>query len=87
MISSITYSQLDRLFGALGFEVASSGHPGQVYRHPESGVIIVLAMRRPTDLVSSADLMSARRHLIERGLLDDDIFWEFASTGAIPANR
>jgi hypothetical protein len=87
MTRTVTYSQFDRLLGALGFEPGSSESPSLVYRHQESGAVIVLPRRPSADAVANADLHSARRHLVERGLLDGEAFDEFTSTGAVPVNR
>jgi hypothetical protein len=68
--SGVTYGQLYRLLRNLDFVDLSAAHPWKVYRHDESGTLILLANREPDSPAQPADVVSVRRHLVDNGLLD-----------------
>ncbi len=65
----ITYRQLDELLIHLGFTRSRVEPKWLRYEHAPSDTLIVLADKNPSDMVRITDAVSARRHLIEKGLI------------------
>ena len=69
-----TFAALDRLLRHLGFveTVVPGSHVR--YEHIPSATVLVLRDHAPGDAVTWADLTTARRFLVERGLIESDAF-------------
>jgi hypothetical protein len=68
----ITYRQLDNLLVQLGFSTAHIEPKWLRYQHPASNTMIVLPEKDPDELVRITDAVSARRHLVEKGLISSE---------------
>jgi hypothetical protein len=66
----ISYRQLDELLVHLGFSRSRVEPKWLRYEHASSDTLIVLADKKPTDPVRITDAVSARQHLIEKGLIN-----------------
>ncbi|GEM_PF-2098243 len=66
---SITYQQLDDLLSRLGFTRQRVEPKWLRYEHSESDTVIVLVEKKPSQCVRVTDAVSARRHLVEKGLV------------------
>jgi hypothetical protein len=66
-----TYAQLHRLLIELEFTIEQTEAHLQVYRHAASDTLIVLASHVLEEPVRDADLISIRKHLIEKGIIDE----------------
>jgi len=80
----ITYKQFDELLRHLGFSRERARSKWLRYEHPESGLVIVVAAKRPSELVRATDAVSARRHLVEKGVISANELDELLSRGSIP---
>jgi hypothetical protein len=67
----ITYQQLDELLRGLGFSRVRVEPKWLRYEHGPSDTIIVLVERNPYEGVRVTDAVSARLHLIEKGLITE----------------
>ncbi len=83
MDKQITYGQLHQLLLDLQFVDEPAERPWTVYRHGETNTLILLARRKATLPARKADLVSVRRHLVEKGLLEEDAFEGFLSHGRL----
>jgi hypothetical protein len=80
MNDSISFAVLRRLLVDLGFEETPyrvekplpSSH--LVFRHPGSGVLLIVNHQRPKEKVDPATLLSVRKHLVESGLVEEEGF-------------
>lgn len=70
----ITYAQLDELLTRLGFTRRRVEPKWLCYEHAGTHTMIVLIEKKPTELVRITDAISARRHLVEKGLICDEDF-------------
>ena len=68
----VTYKQLNELLCQLGFARQRVEPKWLRYEHPPSDTVIVLVEKRPNELVRVTDAVSARRHLVEKGLVSED---------------
>ncbi len=75
----ITYKQLDDLLTHLGFVRARVEPKWLRYEHVPSGLLIVLVDKKPADLVRVTDAVSAKRHLVEQGLISESELEAFLS--------
>ncbi len=66
----VTYEQLDQVLRQLGFLSHKVEPKWRRYEHPASDTLIILGDRQPTESVLPSELVSARRHLIEKGLVE-----------------
>lgn len=64
-----TYAQLDDVLKKLGFTCERVDPKWIRYEHSESGTEIILADKKPTEMVRPTDAWSAREHLIKKGLI------------------
>lgn len=85
MEATLTYAQLDRLLGTLGFTPAKPKKPAKIYEHANSEMLLLLAKERPSAPVRQADLISVRRHLVDGGFLSEEAFDTFMAAGSLPA--
>ncbi len=77
---SIRFMVLRRLLIDLGFEETPyrvekpipSSHV--VFRHPESGVLLIMNQQRPKEKIDPATLISVRKHLVESGMVEQEAF-------------
>jgi hypothetical protein len=65
----ITYQQLDDLLVRLGFSRDRVEPKWIRYEHAKSDTLIVLPEKKRDEPVRITDAVSARRHLIEKGLI------------------
>jgi hypothetical protein len=66
-----TYAQLHRLLLELGFTTEPAEAHLRVYRHAASDTLVVLAAHLPDQPVRDTDLISIRKHLVEKGIIDE----------------
>lgn len=83
MVEHITYGHLYRLLSDLEFVVDPACQPCKVYRRGDSNTVIVLACRKRGEPARSADLVSVRRHLVDTGLIAEQDFEGFLSSGRL----
>src|SRR5438876_11086657 len=77
----VTYGQLDALLSQRGF-VRHKGAPKWVwYQHADSGTEIILADKKPTDTARPSEVVSARVHLVAKGLITDEEFDALVTNG------
>jgi hypothetical protein len=69
--TDITYGQLDRVLSDLGFTCQRIAPKWLRYDHTGSDTFIVLVEKNKNDPVRITDAVSARRHLIEKGLIGE----------------
>lgn len=74
--SMVTYVQLDKALRGLGFtcQPAKDEPPGVVYKHKESGAIIILPKYRDSARVFEHHLITVRAELDNFGLADPTAF-------------
>jgi hypothetical protein len=72
MIEHVTYGQLDRLLHRLEFADVPVRSNWKGYRHTKSDTIILLPDRQPTAPVRAPELISVRRHLVEKAIVSED---------------
>ena len=91
--NSIPFMALRRLLIDLGFEETPyrvekpvpSSHI--VFKHPDSGVLLIVNQQRPKEKVDPATLMSVRKHLVESGLIEEEAFEDLLHKSASPVTR
>ncbi len=67
----MTYKQLDDLLVQLGFSRTHVEPKWLRYEHPASDTMIVLVDKKQDEPVRLTDAVSARRHLVEKGLITE----------------
>jgi hypothetical protein len=77
----VTYEQLDNLLTSLGFR-SEKVNRWKRYEHAESDTVIILGDRKPTEFALPSEVVSAQRHLIEKGLVDEDELQQMLLNGA-----
>jgi hypothetical protein len=78
---------MDKLLGHLGF-IRHKVKPKWIrYEHAPSDTVIVLVDKKPTDPVRPTDVLSARLHLILKGLISEDEFGAFLSQATPPPKK
>jgi predicted RNA binding protein YcfA (HicA-like mRNA interferase family) len=80
----ITYKQFDALLQHLGFDRARVESKWLRYEHPASQLVIVVAAKEPSELVRVTDAVSARRHLVERGVVSAEQLDELLARDSAP---
>jgi hypothetical protein len=65
----MTYRQLDDLLSRLGFTRQHVEPKWLRYEHPASDTVIILVEKKPSEPVRVTNAVSARRHLLEKGLV------------------
>ncbi len=68
----MTYQQLHHVLTHLGFSCQRAEPKWLYYEHKPSNTVIILVEKKPTDKVRISDDISARRHLIEKGLISEE---------------
>jgi hypothetical protein len=68
----MTYRQLDQILARLGFTRDRIDAKWLFYEHAESNTEIILVAKKPTDMVRPTDAISARIHLVAKGLASDE---------------
>lgn len=71
-IEPITYSQLHEILSQLGFSCQRVEPKWIRYEHAPSDTVIVLVEKKPKDRVRVTDAVSARKHLVEKGLISEE---------------
>jgi predicted RNA binding protein YcfA (HicA-like mRNA interferase family) len=83
-----TYRDLVQLLARLGFQDESVEGSHRAFRHGASETLILLAEFEPEDPLRAEDLISARRHLVAKGLISAHAFErqspQSAATGSPP---
>jgi hypothetical protein len=79
----INYKQLDELLIHLGFSRSRVEPKWLRYEHAPSDTLIVLADKKPSDPVRITDAVSARLHLIEKGLVTAQELEAFLSRNSV----
>ncbi len=69
---TVTFEQLDRVLGQLGFSRQVAPPKRVWYEHPPSDTVIVVADQKLSESVRPPDWLSARAHLIEKGLVSEE---------------
>ena len=74
--TDFTYGQLDRVLRSLGFtyRLLKEEPPARVYKHKESGAMIMLPMFPETDRVLDYHLIAARATLDNYGIAEPKVF-------------
>jgi hypothetical protein len=67
----MTYKQFDDLLVQLGFSRAHVEPKWLRYEHAASDTVIVVADKKQDEPVRITDAVSARRHLVEKGLITE----------------
>lgn len=80
----ITYKQLDELLVHLGFSRQHVDPKWVRYEHAASDTLIALVEKAPHEPVRVTDAVSARRHLIEKGLITEHALESMLSPNATP---
>ncbi|MCI0684700.1 MAG: hypothetical protein L0Y71_21595 [Gemmataceae bacterium] len=80
----ITYKQFDELLTHLGFARRRVESKWLRYEHKPSELVIVVAAKDPSELVRVTDAVSARRHLVEKGVVSSNELDELLSRGSLP---
>lgn len=84
MISNaITYKQLDDLLSRLGFSRSRVDPKWVRYEHRASDTVIVVVEKKPNERVRVTDAVSARRHLLEKGLVSEEEIDTLLGTNAV----
>ena len=84
---AITYKQLDEVLCGLGFSRQRVEPRWLRYIHPESDTMIVLVEKKPNDYVRVTDALSARLHLVEKGLVGAEEIDAIFGRKAMPEGR
>ena len=71
-VDRITYEQLGAVLVHLGFSRSHVEPKWVRYEHAPSGTEIVLVEKPPHEIVRITDAVSARLHLIEKGLITEE---------------
>ena len=71
-IDVLTYAQLDKVLKGLGFTRDRVEPKWIRYFHKPSDLLIVVVEKKPTELVRPTDALSARLHLVQKGLVSDE---------------
>ena len=71
-IDPMTYQQLDELLVQLGFSRQHVEPKWRRYEHAPSDTIFTLVERGPHEPVRITDAVSARQHLVEKGLISEE---------------
>jgi hypothetical protein len=76
---SVSFEQLDWLLGQLGFSRQVAPPKRVWYEHAGSETVIVVADQKLSEPVRPPDWVSARVHLIEKGLVSEEQLDEMLS--------
>jgi hypothetical protein len=74
MDSTITYGELDSLLGRLGFVPVSTSGPQKVFENPAFDALVVLPPAGADESVRPHHLVSVRKLVVEKGIVDSDTF-------------
>ena len=80
----VSYEQLGRLLVELGFVESRQEGKWKAYRNAGRDVVIVWADRPAHEEARERDVVSARRHLVESGLMRAEEFDRFVQDGELP---
>ena len=85
-MADLTNNSLKQLLVDLGFELGDVTAKNQrVFRHPESGCVLLLPDNKLAKPPRPADLVGIRGDLAYRGHLDEEAFDRFVEEGELPA--
>lgn len=82
----ITYKQLDEVLTHLGFSRRRVDDKWLRYEHAPSKSVIVVAEKKSNEFLRVTDAVSARRHLVEKGLIEEEQLDEVLS-GSVTASK
>jgi predicted RNA binding protein YcfA (HicA-like mRNA interferase family) len=68
----MTYKQLNDILSKLGFTRERVREKWLLYEHADSDTMIVLIEKKPNERVRPSDAISARRHLVEKGIISEE---------------
>lgn len=74
MSKQITFAELEKILLELGFIPSPAQGTHQVFKHLNSGTLVILPGYNKQDIVNPAHLVSTRRVLAENGLMNGDVF-------------
>jgi predicted RNA binding protein YcfA (HicA-like mRNA interferase family) len=80
----MTYEQFDTLLRRLGFTQERVESKWLRYRHEEAELVIVVAAKPASEFVRVSDAVSARRHLVEKGVVSAKKLDALLSQNSIP---
>jgi hypothetical protein len=69
--NQITYGQLDKILRQLGFVCQFIEPHWKRYEHAASDTVILLGDRKPNEVALQSEVVSARIHLIQKGLIGE----------------
>ncbi len=78
-LDRMTYKQLDQLLIELGFTRDRVEPKWLRYEHAPSDTMIVLADKKPNEMVRITDAVAARLHLVAKGLISEEELQRFLS--------
>jgi predicted RNA binding protein YcfA (HicA-like mRNA interferase family) len=73
----IKYKEFKNYIESIGFVDESVKSSHIAFKHEYTNIIIILPEMSDDSSVSEVDIVSARRHLVERGLVSDEEFTDF----------
>jgi predicted RNA binding protein YcfA (HicA-like mRNA interferase family) len=74
MSKQITFAELEKLLLELGFIPSPAQGTHQVFKHLNSGTLVILPGYNKQDIVNPAHLVSTRRVLVENSLMNEEAF-------------
>ncbi len=77
MNHSITYGLLHKLLRELQFEDVPTQPKWRAFRHPDTGMVVLLTARDENLPARAPDVLSIRRHLDSHGILDAQQFEQY----------
>jgi hypothetical protein len=72
--SRISYGELAEVLERLGFVATTVEDRWRAFRHADSDTLIVLANHDRSSPARPLDLVSVRRHLVDKDLIDENEF-------------
>jgi hypothetical protein len=69
--NQVTYGQLDKVLRELGFICQKVGPRWKRYEHAASDTVILLGDRQPNEAALQSEVVSARVHLVQKGLVSE----------------
>jgi hypothetical protein len=87
-VDRITYRQLDELLTYLGFSRRHIEPKWRRYDHAASDTVIIVIEKGPDEPVRISDAISARLHLVEKGLISaEDLAKRLAKSATAKKSR
>src|SRR5262245_55354588 len=87
-VDRYTYRQLDELLLSLGFTRRHVDPKGRRYDHAPSDLFIVVVEKGPDEPVRVSDAISARLHLVQKGLItEEELAERLAKSASVKKTR